>query len=94
MLLPIDINTTMNWIGVKSSFKVKDNEVIYISWEDDKNWTEIYLEKKLYKMINWVYKILVLENNEDLPRRLVIAVPKKKLLVDYKCHKNEHFWNL
>ena len=39
---------------------------------------ETYLERKWKEIIEWAYEILALENNGDLPRRLIVAVPKKK----------------
>lgn len=46
-------------------------------------------------MIKQIYEIPTPKDNEDLPRRLIIAVSKKKsLLVDQKHNKNKRFWNL
>ncbi len=66
---------------MKQRFKVEDNRVIYTSWENDEDWTEIYLETKWKEMRDWVCKILAPEDNRGLPHRLVVAVQKKKVLL-------------
>ncbi len=66
----------MNW-----RFRVEDNEVIRTSWKDDKDWTEIYSKRKWKEMMDQAYKIPAPEDNGDLPRHMVIAVPKKKIII-------------
>ena len=52
-------------------------------YEDDKDWTEIYSEKKWKEMMEWAYEIPAPKKNGDLPRHFIVAVLKKKaLLVD------------
>ncbi len=42
---------------------------------------EIYSEREWNETIDWACKIPVLEDNGDLPRRLVVALPKKRGVV-------------
>ena len=59
-----------------------NNKVIRAGWEDDKDKTEIYLEKKWKEMIDWASKIPAFKDNVGLPCHLIIAVPKKKDIVN------------
>lgn len=56
-------------------------EVIYDSWEDDKGWTEIYLERKWEEIMDWAYEILAFEDNRSLPRYLIVFMLKKMVLL-------------
>lgn len=68
---------------MKQRFRVEDNKVIHTSWEDNEDQTEIYSEEKWKKMLDWVYEILVPEDNRVLLPRLIVTVPKKEgLFVD------------
>lgn len=44
--------------------------------------------------MEWPYEILASKDIRGLPRRLIVAVPKKTLLVDEKRNRNERFWNI
>ncbi len=79
--LSTNADTNIIWIGVKRRFRLEDNGVIRASWEDDEDWIEIHSEREWKKMVDRAYEISVLENNESLPRRLVIVVPKNKDIV-------------
>ena len=46
-------------------------------WEDDEGWTEIYLEREWKEIMERTYEIPAPENNGNLSRRLIVAVPKK-----------------
>ena len=61
-------------------------------WKDDEGWTKIYLEREQKELMELVYEIPAPKDNGDLPRRLIVAVQKKKaLLVDQKHIRNELF---
>ncbi len=60
---------------------MEENRVIRASWEDDEDWTEIHSKRELKEMIDRACEIPALEDNGGLPRRLVVAVPKKKGIV-------------
>ena len=51
-------------------------------WEDDESWTEIYSEQEWKKMIERACEIPAPEDNGDLLCHLMVAIPKKALLVD------------
>lgn len=77
---------------MKQRFKIEDKRVIHASWEDGKDWTEIYLEKQEKEMMDQAYEILAPKDNKNLPCYLMVFVPKKKtLLVDQKRNRNEFF---
>ena len=63
---------------MKQKFKVEGNEIVRARWEDDEGRTEIHLEREWKKMIEQIYEIPAPENIGDLPRRLILAVPKKR----------------
>ena len=68
---------------MKRRFKVEGNGMVRARWEDDEGWTEIHSEREWKEMMERAYEIPAPEDNGDLPRRLIVAVPKKKaLLVD------------
>ncbi len=60
---------------------MEDNRVIRTSWEDDEDWTEIHSKRKWKEMMDRAYEIPAPEDNEGLPRRLVVAMPKKRGIV-------------
>ncbi len=62
---------------MKQRFRVEDNEVIRASWKDDEDWMEIYSEREWKEMMDQACKIPAPKNNGGLPRRLIVAVPKK-----------------
>ena len=80
--MPTNADTTMVWTNVKHRFRVKDNRVIRASWEDNKDWIEIHLERKWKKMMNWASEILAPKDNRVLPRHLVVVVPKKRGIIN------------
>ncbi len=75
------MDTTMGWIGVEQRFRVENNGVIRGSWEDDKNWMKIHSEREWKEMMDQACEIPVPEDNKGLPRRLVVAVPKKSGII-------------
>ncbi len=60
---------------------MEDNGVIRASWEDDEDWTEIHSKREWKEMMDQVCEIPAPEDNGGLPRRLVVAVPKKKGII-------------
>lgn len=41
----------MSWIAIKWKFRVENKRILYASQKDNKEWTNIYLEKKQKKII-------------------------------------------
>lgn len=78
--MSINIDTTMSWKSIKQKFRVKIIRRVHISWEDDDDWTDIYLEREWKNIMRWACKILTLEDNRYILRCLVIAVLIKKIL--------------
>ncbi len=72
----------MGWIGVKRRFRVEDNGVIRANCDDDEDWTEIHSEREQKEIIDWACEIPAPEDNRGLPRRLVVAIQKKKSIVN------------
>ena len=60
---------------------MEDNWVMRASWEDDEDWTEIHSEREWKEMMDQACEIPAPEDNGGLPRRLVVAVPKKRGMV-------------
>lgn len=75
------MDTSISQTGVKQKFKLEGNGIVRTNWEDDEGQTEIYSKREWKKMIEWAYKILVLEGNRSLSRYLMAAVPKIKGIV-------------
>lgn len=55
--------------------------MVCASWENNKSWTEIYLEQKQKKMMKQANEILLFEDNRGLPYYLIIVVFKKKDII-------------
>ncbi len=56
--------------------------MVHANWEDDEGWTKIYLEWEWKEIIKRADEILLLEDNRSLPHCLMVAVPKKKILLE------------
>ena len=61
---------------------MKGNRVVCATWDEDKGWIEIYLEREWKEMMQQVCEIQAPEDNGGFPRRLVVSVLKKKGLVN------------
>ena len=64
---------------MKQKFNVDSNGMVRARWEDDEGWTEIHSERKEKEMIEQAYEIPAPEDDGDLPRYLIVAVPKKSI---------------
>lgn len=71
----------MSQTEMKKRFKIEDNKVIHTNQKDNEDQMEIYLKREYNEIINWTYKISVLENNRSLLYRLVEAMPKERGIV-------------
>ena len=45
LFITINADTIMIWTSMKRRFEVEDNGIIYTSWKDDEDWTEIHSER-------------------------------------------------
>ncbi len=61
---------------------MEDNGVIRASWEDDEDWIEIYSESEWKEMIDRACEIPASKDNGGLLCCLVVAMPKKKSIVN------------
>lgn len=79
--LETNIDKSMSWICIKWKFRVEDNRVVCITWNDNESWTEIGSKREWKEIIQQIYKIPVLEDNKGFLCRLMVSVPKKKGLI-------------
>lgn len=71
----------MNCTCMKQILRVKFNGVICASWENDKNWIEIHIEKEWKEIIKQTSKILAPKDNGNLLCCLIIAISKRKDII-------------
>ena len=59
---------------------MEGNGMVRARWDNDEDWTETYSEREWNEMMKQAYKILAPKDNEDLLRRLIVAIPKKSIV--------------
>lgn len=62
--------------------RVKNNEIICASLEDDENKMEIYLKWKLKEIIDWTYKIPEPKDNGGLSYCTILIMLKKRDIIN------------
>ena len=66
---------------MKRKFRVEGDGVVFATWDDDEDWTEIYSERKWKEMMQRTCEIPAPEDNGGFPRRLVVSMSRKKGVV-------------
>lgn len=67
----------MSQTGMKQKFRIEDDGVVRITWDNKKGQTEIYSERKQKEMIQQTQEISAPKNNRGFSHCVIVSMLKK-----------------